>query len=97
MLELLRIAPLKDSYDFFILMFLYLPSILWIRAAYKASRSGSIAKIQTWYRMGFKYVPSDENVPFFKQPILIMFCLHIFFLTLMLLLIGDGRWEVWFI
>lgn len=98
MLQLLKLAPLADSYDFFIWILILLTPLLWIPRMLKSSKSGSVEKVKTWYQGGYKWVDSPVNVPFYKTGQFAMMCLHFvltqgFFWALM----WPDHKDVWFI
>ena len=69
-MELLwKLAPFAENYDMWIgLAFCYLPSLIWFYLGWKASRSGSMVKVQKpGAPKGItEWVKSDENVPLVK-------------------------------
>lgn len=66
---LLKLAPFADNYDMYIaIAFCYLPAFIFFYLGWRASRSGSIVKVQKpGAAIGVtEWVKSDENVPILK-------------------------------
>lgn len=89
----LKIAPFSQSYDFWIaLFFCIIAAFIWLIPAYLASKSGS----ESLNKEGI-WIKSDKNLPITSSGYWNMFLLHLVLGTIMFIIIGSDRWDLWFI
>ena len=94
---LLSLAPLSQSYDFFIAIFCcFILAFVWLYYAYKASKSGSVEKKSTGYPGGYQWIDSKVNVPIYQTGHFYMFILHVVFGTIIFILLWADHADVWF-
>lgn len=87
----------SNNYDLFIYLAAWLiPTAFCYLLAYKSSQGTSWLKTPTWYRGGFKWVPSNEKVPMKKTGWFAFAVMASGFGLIMFFVIGYDRFDLWF-